>query len=106
MNDLSIIILAAGQGTRMKSGLAKVLHRVGGEPLLFHPIARAGELGASRVLVVLGHQADPVRAAVEARFGAREVEIVLQREQLGTAHAVAQAAPRLAEARGAVMILY
>jgi bifunctional UDP-N-acetylglucosamine pyrophosphorylase/glucosamine-1-phosphate N-acetyltransferase len=104
--ELAVLILAAGQGTRMKSGLAKVLHRVGGEPLIYYPIARAGELGASRIIVVLGHQYDQVTAAIETHFGRLEVEVVLQRDQLGTAHAVQQAAPRLEDVRGPVMILY
>src|SRR5438477_3819114 len=104
-SPLSVVILAAGQGRRMKSSQAKVLHRLGGEPLLCFPIARAGELGATRVVVVLGHQADDVRAAIEARFGKDEVEIVLQTEQLGTAHAVLQAEPLL-EREGPVVILY
>jgi bifunctional UDP-N-acetylglucosamine pyrophosphorylase/glucosamine-1-phosphate N-acetyltransferase len=102
---LSVVILAAGQGTRMKSSQAKVLHRICGEPLVYFPIARAGELGAKRVIVVLGHQAGEVQAAIEARFGMDEVDVVLQREQLGTAHAVQQAAPKL-PADGPVLILY
>ena len=104
--QLSVVILAAGQGTRMKSGKSKVLHCIGGEPLIYYPIARAGELGASRIVVVLGHQLDAVRAAIEQRFGTDEVEIALQKEQLGTAHAVAQAAPMLEDATGAVIIVY
>ena len=104
--QLSVVILAAGQGTRMKSGKSKVLHRIGGEPLIYYPIARAGELGASRIVVVLGHQIDAVRAAIEERFGTDEVDIALQEEQLGTAHAVAQAAPVLKDVTGAVIIVY
>jgi bifunctional UDP-N-acetylglucosamine pyrophosphorylase / glucosamine-1-phosphate N-acetyltransferase len=104
--ELSVVILAAGQGTRMKSGLSKVLHRIAGEPLIYYPIALAGELGAGRVVVVLGHQLDSVRAAIEERFGKDEVEIALQEQQLGTAHAVAQAAPMLKDATGAVILVY
>jgi bifunctional UDP-N-acetylglucosamine pyrophosphorylase / glucosamine-1-phosphate N-acetyltransferase len=104
--QLSIIILAAGQGTRMKSGLPKVLHRIAGEPLIYYPIALAGELGASRIVVVLGHHAESVRRAIEDRFGQDEVEIALQEEQLGTAHAVAQAAPLLQDVTGPVLLVY
>jgi bifunctional UDP-N-acetylglucosamine pyrophosphorylase/glucosamine-1-phosphate N-acetyltransferase len=104
--QLSVVILAAGQGTRMKSGKSKVLHRIGGEPLIYYPIARAGELGASRIVAVLGHQIDAVRAAIEERFGKDEVDIAVQEEQLGTAHAVAQAAPMLKDVSGAVIIVY
>jgi bifunctional UDP-N-acetylglucosamine pyrophosphorylase/glucosamine-1-phosphate N-acetyltransferase len=103
---LSVVILAAGQGTRMKSALVKVLHPLGGQPLVFFPIERARELGAERIVLVVGHQHDQIEAAVAARFGAGAVTVALQREQLGTAHAVAQAAPNLLDAQGPVMILY
>jgi len=103
---LSVVILAAGQGTRMKSTRAKVLHRVGGQPLVHFPVQRARELGAQRIVVVVGHQHAEVRAAIEQGFGAGAVELALQAEQLGTAHAVAQAMPLLAGASGPVLILY
>jgi bifunctional UDP-N-acetylglucosamine pyrophosphorylase / glucosamine-1-phosphate N-acetyltransferase len=102
---VACVILAAGLGTRMKSDRAKVLHPVGGVPMIHHPVALARELGAARVIAVLGHQLQLVRGALEARFGAGAVEVAEQREQLGTGHAVMQAVPLLAGFEGAVVIL-
>src|SRR5688572_14653006 len=105
-DSLSVIILAAGQGTRMKSRIAKVLHTLCGQPMLFFPVERARELGADRIVVVLGFQHEQVESALRARFGDAEIQIALQEEQLGTAHAVQQAAPLLSGATGPVLILY
>ena len=95
--SLSVVILAAGLGTRMKSSRAKVLHPVAGRPQIEYPVGLARTLGATRVVAVLGHQLDRVKAAIEARFGANAVEVALQAEQRGTGHAVLQAAPLLAD---------
>ena len=104
--NLHVLILAAGLGTRMKSDLPKVLHRVAGRPLVFWPVALARGLEAKRTLVVLGHKLDDVRAAIDERFPG--VEVVRQERQLGTGHAVKEALPALAgepdDAR--VLILY
>jgi bifunctional UDP-N-acetylglucosamine pyrophosphorylase/glucosamine-1-phosphate N-acetyltransferase len=82
---LAIIIMAAGQGTRLKSRRAKVLHEIGGRPLLAHVIAAAGQVVPQRdIYVVIGHQAESVRAAVESMG----VQLVLQAEQRGTGHAI------------------
>jgi bifunctional UDP-N-acetylglucosamine pyrophosphorylase/glucosamine-1-phosphate N-acetyltransferase len=102
---IACVILAAGLGTRMKSDRAKVLHTVGGVPMIHHPVALARVLGATRVIAVLGHQLEQVRAALDARFGAEAVEVAEQREQLGTGHAVMQALPALTGFDGAVVIL-
>jgi bifunctional UDP-N-acetylglucosamine pyrophosphorylase/glucosamine-1-phosphate N-acetyltransferase len=103
--DLHVLILAAGLGTRMKSDLPKVLHRVAGRPLVLWPVALARGLAARRTVVVLGHRLEDVRAAIEGRF---PVEVVRQERQLGTGHAVKEALPALAgepdDAR--VLILY
>ena len=105
--DLAIVVLAAGKGTRLKSERAKVLHQAGGLPLIaqvlrsLSPLTRGGRASAASVWVVVGHQADAVRAAVEP-FGARTV---VQRPQLGTGHAVAQALKALPRSRGRVLIL-
>src|SRR5262249_12246261 len=103
---LTAIILAAGLGTRMKSDEPKVLHRVAGRPLLFWPGALARAVGADRVVAVLGHKLEAVRAVLDARFPGTEV--VRQAEQKGTGDAVRQALPALAgepdDAR--VLILY
>jgi bifunctional UDP-N-acetylglucosamine pyrophosphorylase/glucosamine-1-phosphate N-acetyltransferase len=93
-SKLHAIILAAGLGTRMKSDEPKVLHRVAGRPLLFWPVALARAVGADRVLAVLGHKLEAVRAALDARFPG--VEVVRQAEQRGTGDAVRQALPALA----------
>ena len=102
--QVSLIILAAGQGTRMNSDLPKVLHRVAAAPLLHHAMAAGRALEPSRTVVVVGHGADEVAKA--ARAFDEEAEIVVQAEQLGTGHAVAQAAPLLADAPGEAIVLY
>jgi len=96
------IILAAGQGTRMKSSTHKVLHPVAGKPMLHHLIDRVAELGAERIVVVVGALSEQVEASV-AGMG---VTIAHQAEQLGTGHAVAQAEQALAGFEGIVLILY
>ena len=103
---LATIILAAGKGTRMKSRTAKVLHPVAGRPLIDYPVMLAQALGATRTVCVLGHQAAEVEAAITARFGPGTVEMVLQEEQRGTGHAVAQATPLLRSFEGQILILY
>jgi bifunctional UDP-N-acetylglucosamine pyrophosphorylase / glucosamine-1-phosphate N-acetyltransferase len=91
-----VLILAAGLGTRMKSELAKVLHQVAGRSLIAWAVDNARAAGAGRVVAVLGHQADAVRAQLDARYGAGAVEVALQTEQRGTGHAVQSALPALA----------
>jgi bifunctional UDP-N-acetylglucosamine pyrophosphorylase/glucosamine-1-phosphate N-acetyltransferase len=99
--DLSIIILAAGQGTRMRSDLPKVLHPLGGRPLLAHALDTAHRLGAAAIHVVIGHGADQVRRA----FAQSGVHWVIQERQLGTGHAVAQVLPDVADPR-IVLVMY
>ncbi|RWR14848.1 bifunctional UDP-N-acetylglucosamine diphosphorylase/glucosamine-1-phosphate N-acetyltransferase GlmU [Paenirhodobacter populi] len=101
---IALIVLAAGQGTRMNSDLPKVLHRIGAAPLIAHALAAGRALDPERVIVVAGHGADRVTAAV-AKIDP-EAEVVLQTEQLGTGHAVAQALPALAGFEGRVIVLY
>ena len=102
---LAVVVLAAGKGTRMKSPKAKVLHEACGRPLAWFPIRRALELGAERVVVVVGHQAEEVERALAATLPGAPVRFALQREQLGTAHAVLAAKEALADHRGQVLIL-
>ncbi len=83
-SDTAIVILAAGKGTRMRSELAKVLHRAGGRTLIEHVIRACLPLKAAQVLVVVGHQADEVGAVAE-NLGA---QVVLQKPQHGTGHAM------------------
>lgn len=102
MEHVAAIILAAGKGTRMKSGLVKVLHPVAGRPMLSWPIDAARGAGASPAVLVVGHQADAVRQALE---GQPDLSYALQEEQLGTGHAVACARGALAGFSGQVLIL-
>ncbi len=98
---LGIVILAAGQGTRMKSRLPKVLHRLGGRPLLQHVVDTARALDPARIVVVHGHGGEAVRAAIAGD----DLHWAEQSEQLGTGHAVAQALPQL-EGIDRVLVLY
>src|SRR6202158_4959007 len=87
---IAVAILAAGKGTRLKSKHPKVLHEVGGKPLLAHVIAAATEVvPATDVYAIIGHEADRVRDAVAASG----IGFVLQSEQLGTGHALMVARP-------------
>ncbi|MFC2967209.1 bifunctional UDP-N-acetylglucosamine diphosphorylase/glucosamine-1-phosphate N-acetyltransferase GlmU [Acidimangrovimonas pyrenivorans] len=101
---ISLIILAAGQGTRMNSDLPKVLHRVAGAPLVAHAMRAGAALAPERTVVVAGHGAEAVTTTVAAIDP--EATVVVQEEQLGTAHAVAQALPALAGAAGDAVVLY
>lgn len=98
---MNIVILAAGTGKRMRSALPKVLHPLAGRPLLSHVIATARALQPSRLVVVVGHGAEQVQAAV----GAPDVQFAVQAEQLGTGHAVRQALPLLDPAQP-TLVLY
>lgn len=98
---LSVVILAAGQGTRMRSALPKVLHRLAHKPLVEHVIERAEQLGAADIHVVYGHGGD----AVPTTLAHRKVDWVRQDEQLGTGHAVAQAIPHIPQDHQ-VLVLY
>ncbi len=90
-----VMVLAAGLGTRMKSDTVKVLHAVAGRPLVAWAVETARAAGADRVIAVLGHQIDEVRALLVARYGDGAVEVAHQTEQKGTGHAVMAALPAL-----------
>ncbi len=98
--QLAVVILAAGLGKRMRSRTTKVLHELAGKPLVSHVLDTAAELGPERVAVVVGHQAEVVRAVVGER-----ARCVLQAEQLGTGHAVLKARSALRGFRGEVLVL-
>ena len=98
--SLEIVILAAGQGTRMRSALPKVLHPIAGDSMLGHVIHSARQLDPQRIHVVIGHGADVVRE----RLAADDLNFVLQDKQLGTGHATAQAVPFITA--DTVLILY
>lgn len=100
----ALVILAAGQGTRMNSDLPKVLHQVAGAPLLVHAMRAGAVLEPERTIIVAGHGAEAVARA--ARDWDEGAEIVLQAEQKGTGHAVAQALPALEGFQGKVVVLY
>ncbi|HEY4184442.1 MAG TPA: bifunctional UDP-N-acetylglucosamine diphosphorylase/glucosamine-1-phosphate N-acetyltransferase GlmU [Polyangia bacterium] len=102
---LACVVLAAGQGTRMRSAQAKVLHEVLGRPLVAYPVELAQTLGAAPVVAVLGHQRDKVEAALTARFGAGAIRIAEQTERHGTGHAVRVALPALRGAKGILLVL-
>jgi bifunctional UDP-N-acetylglucosamine pyrophosphorylase/glucosamine-1-phosphate N-acetyltransferase len=91
-----VFVMAAGMGTRMKSDRPKVLHEVAGRAMIRWVVLAARAAGAERVVAILGHQADVVRAALDASFGPGVVEVALQPEQRGTGHAVQCALPAVA----------
>jgi len=98
---LNVVILAAGKGTRMHSRLPKVLHAIGGKPMLGHVLERTAALASDRTIVVYGYGGD----AVPSVFANAAVEFVRQEPQLGTGHAVQQALPYL-HAGGTTLVLY
>jgi bifunctional UDP-N-acetylglucosamine pyrophosphorylase / glucosamine-1-phosphate N-acetyltransferase len=102
MKSLASIVLAAGKGTRMKSGLIKVLHPAAGLPMIAWPVAAAREAGSDQIVLVIGHQANAVQGAFR---GAPDILCAMQEEQLGTGHAVACALEALPGFRGTVLIL-
>ncbi len=99
--DLAVIILAAGKGTRMQSSRAKVLLPLAGHPLLHYVLDISSKLNPVRTIVVVGHQANQVQEA----FADREVEFVEQYQQLGTGHAAQQAKEKLKSFKGLVLVL-
>ena len=102
MADLHIVVLAAGKGTRMKSSLPKVLHRVAGKPMIGYVLDAAARLNPQTTTVVVGHQLDVLKPALVAHPGC---QIVVQEPQLGTAHALLTTEPALQTATGIVVLL-
>ena len=100
----SVIILAAGKGTRMESDLPKVLHHLAGAPMLLHVMKSSATLEPEQLVIIAGHGADAVSAV--ARDYSETAQVVLQSEQLGTGHAVSQAKSALADCTGDVIVLY
>lgn len=101
MSNVHAVVLAAGQGTRMKSKLHKVLHRVCGKPMVLHVVDTLTSLQVQEIIVVIGYGAESVRATIGDR-----VKYALQEQQLGTAHAVQQAVPFLQGKQGKTVVLY
>lgn len=98
---LVTVVMAAGKGTRMKSDLAKVLHPIGGRPMIQYVVETAMAVGSERILTIVGHQAE----AVMETLAGYPVEFVEQRELLGTGHAVMQASPHLGGYEGDMLAL-
>ncbi|MDA3978811.1 bifunctional UDP-N-acetylglucosamine diphosphorylase/glucosamine-1-phosphate N-acetyltransferase GlmU [Gallibacterium sp. AGMB14963] len=99
-SPFSVVILAAGKGTRMYSELPKVLHQIAGKPMVKHVIDTVAQLGANQIHLVYGHGAD----LLQQRLQNEPVNWVLQAEQLGTGHAMQQAAPFFADDETIVML--
>ncbi|MCZ7583278.1 MAG: NTP transferase domain-containing protein [Deltaproteobacteria bacterium] len=102
---LAVCVLAAGMGTRMKSDKAKVLHELAGRPLVAHVLAEAFRLSPERVVVIVGRQAPLVRKILETRFPGKPIAYALQKQRLGTGHAVRKAEAKLRDFDGDVLIL-
>jgi bifunctional UDP-N-acetylglucosamine pyrophosphorylase / glucosamine-1-phosphate N-acetyltransferase len=102
---LDVLILAAGLGTRMKSKTAKVLHQLGGKPLISHVCRTAATLGPRKVFVVVGHQADQVEKAVREELPEGSASFVLQEKLLGTGDAVMAARSELEQSRSTLLVL-
>jgi UDP-N-acetylglucosamine diphosphorylase/glucosamine-1-phosphate N-acetyltransferase len=102
IKNVSVIILAAGLGTRMKSDKAKVLHEIQGRPMIAHVLTAACDVAGNDVIVVVGHQAQRVK---EACLEVKPVSFALQEEQKGTGHAVSCALPEIHESAKNIIIL-
>jgi bifunctional UDP-N-acetylglucosamine pyrophosphorylase/glucosamine-1-phosphate N-acetyltransferase len=102
MSDVHIVVLAAGKGTRLKSLRPKVLHRVAGAPMIDHVLGAARAIGPRSITVVVGHQGDVLKSALDGQLG---LTLVVQEPQLGTGHALLMAEPALKGARGTVILL-
>ena len=99
---IAVVILAAGKGKRMKSDLPKVLHKMGGKPMVEYVINTARQLKVERIILVVGHKWEQTKDLID-RY---QVEFVIQKEQLGTGHAVLQTQKLLSDFEGDVLILY
>src|SRR4029077_8946630 len=102
MSDVHVVVLAAGKGTRMKSALPKVLHRVAGVPLIEHVLSTAAALAPRSTTIVIGHQAETLPRAL-ARHA--NLTFVVQEPQLGTAHALLTTEAALAGRTGTLVLL-
>ena len=102
--DTAVIILAAGKGTRMNSNRPKVLHEVGNFPLIAHCIKTAQSINPHRILTVLGHRQAEIKNVIENSDNS--IEFVIQKEQLGTGHAVSVAIEELSDFDGNVIVLF
>jgi bifunctional UDP-N-acetylglucosamine pyrophosphorylase/glucosamine-1-phosphate N-acetyltransferase len=102
MADLHVVVLAAGKGTRMKSGSPKVLHKAAGLPLIEHVLRTAASQNPASIVVVVGHQSNQLQEALGKRLG---LAFAVQEPQLGTGHALLQAEPFVKDAHGTLVLL-
>ena len=102
---LDVLILTAGLGTRMRSNLAKVLHKLDGRPLINHVCRTATALAPRKIYVVIGHQGDEVKLAVLEELNDEQAEFAWQNEQLGTGHAVNFARQFLENENSSLLVL-
>src|SRR6266571_7151837 len=100
--EIHVVVLAAGQGTRMKSRLPKALHPLAGKPLVEYVLRSAEAISPSTITLIVGHAAEAVRTSIGKR---PNLDFVVQEPQLGTAHALQQAETRLAGREGTVVLL-
>ncbi|HNV85528.1 MAG TPA: NTP transferase domain-containing protein [Candidatus Omnitrophota bacterium] len=100
MKNICAVILAAGEGTRMKSGLSKVLHRISGKPMISYVLDALRQAGIRRILIVAGSNHRELRA-----LHGHEAEIIFQKKRLGTGHAVLTCGPRLERFKGSALVL-
>ena len=100
-NKLSVIIMAAGKGTRMKSEIPKVLHELSGDTLLNHVIKSSEELSPDKIIIIIGYQAELVKKTISSD----NILYSMQENQYGTGHAVMQAKPHLKNFKGNTLIL-
>ena len=100
-NRLGVLILAAGKGTRMESELPKVLHPIAGKPMVSHVIHRAVEIGAEKIVTIIGYKHELVKSEIAHE----PTEFAYQLQQLGTGHAVLQCKENLADFEGHLLIL-
>ena len=105
---MEVVILAAGKGTRMNSALPKVLHQIGGKPMLAHVVDAAQDLGSQQIHVVVGFEADKITQYCADNLAGTPLSFVVQKQQLGTGHAVQQAIPQMQDTpdNDVVLILY
>src|SRR5688572_25227435 len=101
--SLSVVILAAGKGTRMKSARPKVLHTLAGRPIVEHVLRTVADLRPVRTVLVIGHGADEVRGALKPW---PDLQFVVQSPQLGTGHALLQTESVLSDETGTLLLLY
>ncbi|MDR1696007.1 MAG: bifunctional UDP-N-acetylglucosamine diphosphorylase/glucosamine-1-phosphate N-acetyltransferase GlmU [Endomicrobium sp.] len=104
MRNFSVVILAAGAGTRMKSALPKVMHKLSGKPIINRVIDSVGKLNPDNIAIVLGHKAEIVEENLKI-LGNPKIKIVYQKEQLGSAHALMQAKKVLKNYKGEILVI-